>query len=515
MANFMKKRITKTTTGIAVAAGKLCLFFITFAVLSACGGGGGDPSPGEPGGNNETPKGNEESVQLNAGSQGDVTVLHQHVHAKGTILAVWETYNGQTGSQLYAVVGDIVTRDWQAPHFLGSGAHNVAIAASDSGFAVAWYAYDTSRAGWRVSAALYQNDSWHDAVMLQSESIPGNISSFRGPYLASDGNGYAVVWKYDYNGADAGAVLANTYDGSNWSGATPIHAIDGATLYDISLVANDSGYVAAWVQRQHELLHSVYANFFSGVWLGAEAISGNFNSLRPQVASNGRDFAVVWTDNTRGDLDRLQVRRFNASEGWGTTAQLDDNVLNSTTHRIVSNGSGYMVTWVQKAVLGSTPSLHASFYNSETWQNDPLIVAYPYPEPSSYEIDSNGTGYAIVWSRNKRGYSDSFELLERIHDGETWTSQFATPISVMVNAELPSMASNGIGYGAARVENDSFTDRIYLSLFDGATWTPFPVSKEGTSDVGNVVLSAGQDRYSVLWTQAGDEGELDLWWRLY
>ncbi len=293
---------------------------------------------------------------------------------------------------------------------------------------------------------------------------------------------------------------------------------------------------------QESLLH-VLPHFDSA---GAGS-NGYFNL---QVAASANGFAVIWTQQDRTNDNsyyskRLYVRVFNGTD-WGAVTRLSPDEIGDAA--ISSNGTGYLVTWVNYASLKYF--IYGSFFSGGSWQSglDLASSSNPLTNP---RVASNGAGYAVTWQETSLQDGNPW-INARLFTGSSWgaVKSFA---GLAGASDAPHLASSGGSYlllwgqfsGAASgyesvgsdagwstaaplsfgsikaaVAGSSHYGVVYecgtrFSLcarvrVDGAWGTELPV-ENFTSDARNPVLASDGSGYGVLWRQqTTSSGDYDV-----
>ncbi|MBN8232741.1 cadherin-like domain-containing protein [Corallococcus macrosporus] len=332
-------------------------------------------------------------------------------------------------------------------------------------------------------------------------SPPGALPS--APVIASDGEGYLVVWSVDRSGQD---VLLGTRvtsaGGVVDGGALDLFAAPGEHT-EPAVAFNGTDYFVAWerafdilgmrVTPAREVLDA------SGVVLSTSAST----QTKPVVASNGTDYLVVWSDTGHGGQSVVGVRV--TAEGqvldpsglaiaWGagdTGGGVDPAVASNGTDYLViwahyrawspeilgtritstgeilhpsgrrlspegglgarspalaSNGTDYLVTFLQSQEEGA--SIVAGVRVSgqgEARDASALRIAEGTGYPSDPRVASNGKDYLVVWA-DSRG-SDVDIHGSRVTSEGTVLEPWGLPISTArYDQKSPAVASNGTDY---------------------------------------------------------------------
>jgi hypothetical protein len=239
----------------------------------------------------------------------------------------------------------------------------------------------------------------------------------------------------------------------------------------------------------------------------------------PAVASNGRDYLVVWLDYRRVLEDSYAIRTFGTRvseagqilDPGGIQINVSGSDFDQAAPAVASNGTEYFVVWRDKRNRGqSAVDLYGARVTSTGTVMDPEGVAIGASDTRNDRtaIASDGKDYFVVWCA-LNGISGA-----RVSDAGQLLDTNAIPVSS--EGWSPAVASNGSGYfvvwaynsliAGARVSGSgTVIDRNAISITSGAiVWSPSVVSdgadflvvwedtRSGNSDIyGARVTSAG------------------------
>jgi hypothetical protein len=261
----------------------------------------------------------------------------------------WKQYNQTThGYDIHAAVHD--GSAWQTDTLLKSGTGNAdvpRIASNGSGYAVAWWQ------GSMIYANIYTTaGGWQaEGTLLNSGT---NVYA---PDIASNGAGYAVTWR-QYKNSLWYDIYAIIFDGNDWqkddSGNPAPVLLENANgnADDPRIASNGKGYAAVWRQQVGaSSVGDLFANVYtSGTGWQAEASlieTESQDADQPTIASDGQGYAVAWLQYRGLDMrtGTSALKYDNAS--WGAAAALETGTGNVYGSFVSPNGTGYTAIWSQ------------------------------------------------------------------------------------------------------------------------------------------------------------------------
>jgi hypothetical protein len=224
----------------------------------------------------------------------------------GGFVVTWGGYDLSGFGQIYAQLfdpagaplgGNFLVRDGVSNH-----GYNPDVAASDSGFMIAWYDYRNGDA-----------DIYAQRYKLNGDSVGGNILVDNGassqylPGVASNGSSFVIAWYDNRTGSfDIYAQLFKA-NGDTIGGNFRVDADGGGcSQYNPSVAMADSGFVIAWEDyRYDESYPDIYAQLYRA---NGDTIGGNFlvnddpqgvlYHQNPSVAlsPDGHKMVIAWED---------------------------------------------------------------------------------------------------------------------------------------------------------------------------------------------------------------------------
>ncbi|MEJ2402877.1 MAG: hypothetical protein P8171_01090 [Candidatus Thiodiazotropha sp.] len=222
---------------------------------------------------------------------------------------------------------------------------------------------------------------------------------------------------------------------------------DGALL---KLVSNGNGFAVVWRDSDDNLQTIVFDGSKWTATHGASAdnttiiahqftiSSVNLDSY--EIVSNNTGYAITWEE-----FEGLYVSVFDGSE-WNTSQLAEGRNLRSD---LAANGEGYLVVWYQP----STEALYASVSQDGTTWDEAVLLNQSALESGYMEVVSNGTGYLVLWEEGGN------LVLGDLYDGSVWHGREAL-ISTNNGIDV-NVASNGKGYSLVWSDDSTILGRNY------------------------------------------------------
>jgi len=298
--------------------------------------------------------------------------------------------------------------------------------------------------------------------------------------VAFDGNRYLVVWSQytdSYNSYDIYGrflTLVGAYDGEPFRISTD-HTYGNQR--DLDVAFNGNNYLVVWYNNS--LPSDAIIGRIVGIngSLGAETIMCGEKAQYPQVASDGTDFLVVWSDNRN-------YSTVNYTDIYGQRVSGDGTLLGSNfpispqprvqTYPAIGYGGGkYLVTWFDAPVQNSSLiDLYAALVDSAG------TVAPQFPistAPGSQAnwmpggISFDGANFLVVWE-SEPGYA--------IYGNRV------TPAGVLLDGDAATggfLIANGVnaGYGMPKGPQAAFDGANWLVVWGGSRTRGARVSPNG------------------------------------
>ncbi len=225
----------------------------------------------------------------------------------------------------------------------------------------------------------------------------------------------------------------------------------------------------------------------------------------PTVASDGTDYVVAWRDDRNGAASDIYAARVTAA---GSVVQPTGFAVSTASGEqsapeIASNGSDYLVAWTDHRGAGS--DIYASRITAMGGVPDPagLAVGTHPGDESSPAVASNGADYLVVWevtwgaTAPVQLYASRVTALGDVVDGFGGGTPVASSAS---DHRAPAITSNGVGYAVAwqQKNSDGSTDIRMCPVTTGGCGDGWSVSTVTGNQETPAISSDGTD-YFVVW----------------
>ncbi|RKG88411.1 cadherin-like domain-containing protein [Corallococcus terminator] len=319
-------------------------------------------------------------------------------------LVVWSD-NGSGSDLLYGTrvtsAGAVVDGGGQTL-FAGPGSHNTpAVAFNGTNYFVAW---ERSRDihGLRVTPARGVLDA--SGVVLSTSA-----STQTKPSVASNGTDYLLVWSDTGHGGESivGVRVTATGDVLDPSGLAIAWASEAGGGLDPAVASNGTDYLVVWSNHREansrvfgtrvtsagEVLHP------SGLRLSPE---GGPYTYAPRLASNGTDYLVTFLQFLEEDFDFVLVGL--RVSGQGEALDASELIIAQTPGtsprepEVASNGKDYLVVWEDGR------NSDADIYGSRVTSTGAVLEPAGIPistaryDQKTPAVASNGTDYLVTWA---------------------------------------------------------------------------------------------------------------------
>jgi hypothetical protein len=340
-----------------------------------------------------------------------------------------------------------------------------------------------------------------------------------GPMLASSHEQTLIVWETASSGFYAGSDIFGlriSLDGLPYTPrAFPISL--GVNLQNAPAVAhNGRNYLIVWQDGRGEQPWNIFGTRASadgtildvnGLAISTAAGDQDF----PTVASNGRDFFVVWRDARNIAVSGYDIYGCRVT---GEGMVLDTNGLPLAVSpdweeapAIAGNENGYVLVW-QSSLCCGTPLLAAHVSNEGVRAAEPAYLDQFGIRPA---IASNGREFLAVWQGLRR--PNDFWTIHGARFSSTGELMDLLPLPINMQAYdhlTPAIASDGRNY-LVTWQGGLFSwqaPNIYGAFVssEGVAAATFPiVLNPGTAQTAPDVVFDGRD-YLVAWEDQRNSG---------
>jgi len=255
---------------------------------------------------------------------------------------------------------------------------NAGIASNGNGYAVIWNQRIQSCYN-NILVKIQVNGLWGDDIQIVKGA---NYDTF--PKITSNGSGYGIVWEQNCR------LYANTYINNNWREISLI-SLESPYSYEIS--SNGDGYAVMWESDDHSIHAIIYEE---GYWKSVMAVKPYNNILSSfQIASNGKGYAIAWQELDCNGESSVYTRFF--EDGiWGDKTVVEYSPGEASLPAIASDGHGYALAWRHQTE--SSNAVYVNDFDGVQWSSE-----YPleYFEPSKpyLNIIALPNDYAVCWEQ--------------------------------------------------------------------------------------------------------------------
>jgi len=313
-------------------------------------------------------------------------------------MAVWLTLTGDSEKAVYATY-DPITSMWSAESTLFvvsevSSPHTLlSLAASDTEFALSWKVdvFESPVSNHYNYAKVYSGGAWSAAMRLNATTTPNLVTS---PVVASNGTNFMFAWQ------EGSSIYSRSYSGSSLSASSTVYSVSTVFMQNIELVSNGSGYA---VKLEHGTTPSSLDRFMAvvlnngGAWTTSTTTEADVGFiLRSNLASNGSGYLMTWVQDS--------ITRFSLFDGSSWTVMSDLTDVDNTARRLTASGSDYLLSWTFAGDLKVKANSVGSWGSVIT----PELLTGTI---GSYDVTATGTGYAFALQVNSASILDLYLLV--------------------------------------------------------------------------------------------------------
>jgi len=447
----------------------------------------------------------------------------------GNGLAVWET-GTQRDKVLYALY-DATSDTWSEEKILSplTKFSHIDMAHRGNHIMIVWSNQTVNSLLLNTDTKLFSHVQPINPPLHSIQQDVNSGLSFT-PKIAANETGFAVVWQQkDSIIIDSTATpLLNIYasfytldpaTSGQWNAPTlltPGHQ----NTFEPDLVSNDKDYAVTWRQK-NEINSNIYAIIYEqttqqwGDIQRIESLEGNSDS--PQLASDGRGFAITWQEKN-GTHRSIYINRFDdpgtGSFQWLGEERLGDNALATRGPRISSSGKGYAVLWGHMTV--KVKLFEQTNNNQGEWQAVHEFAAGSHDENAI--ISSNGTGYGVAWLAHHNGVAHIFASRYQMTSTDVWQWQELQVENNPASASSHHFTNNTDQYAVIWTQNNSQNNNdVFVSHSNNEAWQP-------TSRLISQIHLGSSSKPLISQNDLGDQlaaweqyhnGKLSIWARLY
>lgn len=226
------------------------------------------------------------------------------------------------------------------------------VASNGTDYFVTWMDYRDIN--WDIYGARVLGSGPSSSAVLDPSGIAVSTDpAFQNaPHVGALGTGYLVVWRHDVGGRGDiyGARVSSAGVVQDTSGiAIATHTVEH---YTPRVVSNGSHYFVVWAEYQSTTAWDIVGARVSstGVLMDTSGIpisTAVREQYDPDVASNGTDFFVVWTDYRSGSNNDIYGARVSSAGVVQDTSGLAlcEETVQQFSPKVVWDGTNYLAAW--------------------------------------------------------------------------------------------------------------------------------------------------------------------------
>lgn len=382
-----------------------------------------------------------------------------------------------------------------------------AVATDGVGYAVAIRENGSAPNSGRLQVRRFDGQAWTGPEYPGGSGLTGSVQSMQ---IASNGAGYAAAWVQRPAPGEEQVVYASVFDGTSWG--APMELSDGGDVQSARIASNGTGYAVTWDTINDGTLP---VNVYDGTsWSGLRVVANPTSQSFPRVRSNGTGYLVTWSENDAGvggHANFAVVSPTGGADDFQPPVRTSSATREARRPVIATNGAGYAMAWTESNAV-SDAYVMGSVFDGGAW-SAPVRLNMGDRPAEELGIASDGDGYAAAWLQRDTAQPSPRTLTAAVFAGGSWGA--AMPLESTndpVNEDEEGgvqIVSDGAGYQAAWVRRPlagSGLNHLYLSRFDGASWTSTPIGPDSASAY-YVHLDAAGGKLRLLWVQPDPSGD--------
>lgn len=284
---------------------------------------------------------------------------------------VWEHYRSTPSSSWSVYASRYDGSTWTDEQLFvessfGAGMPEVSVGAD--GYAFVIYGVQEG-SEFRAYVRRFAGGSWSTGGYLDTS---GDALSLSEPLnIGLDADGKAIAAWVQTNGSTISDLKVRKHDGTAWDAEQPLESPDGIAANGHLAMAADGTAMIVWEQRDGAD-YNIYADSYTGSdWSGAVEIDGSTVScVDPIVAAgNAGIAAAAWVK--QDTTEQVCASLFNGTS-WATPTPLGIYSGGMYTHAVaVSDAGAALVLWIQDD--GGTRNLYSCYFNGTSWGSPTLV----------------------------------------------------------------------------------------------------------------------------------------------
>jgi hypothetical protein len=422
---------------------------------------------------------------------GSSTQTYAAVASNGTdFLAVWRDRRNSVVGDLYGTritgagtvvdgSGLVISEDPNAV----IATDNPAVGSNGTNYLVAWNSRSSSANGQIRASRVSASASSASAVLDPSGiALSATVNNYGYPALSSPGLSYLVAWEGNdplIGGRELYSIIVSASGTKLLTGGLPITApVFALHQTEPEVASNGSNYLVVWTETTNagvQIYGARVTPWGAPIDVSPLVITSSIRERQtPRVASNGTDYFVAWADyrNINWDIYGSRV----LGSGSSASAVVDPGGIAISAHTafenepaVASNGTDYLVTWRRD------PSSRADVYGARVTSGgvvqdtSGIAIATNTVEHYAPRVASNGSNYLVVWTE-LRSLTGADIYGARVSTAGAVLDTSGIAISALSQDEAePAVGSNGTDYFVAWTDYSSGSDtQIYGARVSGA-----------------------------------------------
>jgi hypothetical protein len=388
-----------------------------------------------------------------------------------------------------------------------------------SGYCVLFYAYENP--GWANYAAVNSlgDENWGTATLLSQYEDRLNHSES----LVSDGESYAVAWKY-YNGPFTIGeypeeyttdYYASVYQDATWNTTNePINVINGSTSFDV--VGHNGDYLITLnktIDGVERLSATLYDN--TNGWNESQTLEGDFGlTPTPSITVNpSSGISLLWHQfNDSGTDISTFSNQWDGDQWLGQSLACEGDYLlgSSRAPQLIATDNGQtLAIWSQYSAGRMT--LFGNIRSSVGW-SQPIAFTYSLSPVKPPQIATNGTGFAVAWQELN---DDLYTTKAIAFQVEEWDESLIGRVKEFAqNTVSATLTSNGRDYMLLYGTIESLSSTFLVAhRYNGTDWLeePMVLTEDSKSLATYPQITSNGETYLAAWFEQGDTyTEIDL-----
>jgi uncharacterized repeat protein (TIGR01451 family) len=360
-------------------------------------------------------------------------------------------------------------------------------------------------------------------------AVSAPTSNQYGPWPASNGTDYFVVWTDDRNQFTTGIDVygARVTSAGVILDATGIQICnDDSEQSSPSIAYNGGNYLVVWTDGRSTGLYGNRVNGVTGALVdGAAGVRIDASTIDlmvslPRIHVAGADFYVVWSELQGENLAYVNILGSRLTSALSLQdapgVSLASSANSQTEVAVASNGADYFVVWVDDRGLGK--AIYGARVNGTTGASlDPaaILLSNGGLGEASPALAFNGTHYLVVWrdSRFPAGiWGTRVDPATGAVIDPSGLNLFPTPANQPYS---PQLASDGASWFVVWQDTrNAGSSDIYGGLVTGAGTPLNPAGiliSNAASSQFRPRVAFGDGYYLVVWADMRAGGNMDLY----